>query len=270
MIKKKVILFCLVAIILFGFASSVFALDWPQAPGPGQLKLDPQTSTLTELIAYLYQWAIVLGGLAAFVMLLAAGFQYLTSTGDPTKTKDARDRIGSAIGGLVLLLASFLILNTLNPELTALKPPQLPSKQEIDCKKPENQNKDECKEQAASFYSGNCTTVKAYSQKNYKNLVGTAVVAEKGDGTYSSSPTSLKQSINKGSLQILYTDRDGKEKDGGFCNVVFYQNKNCNEGDKAIGSFIFSVKNMGIYIDNNPPINCMIATGEGQETKTNP
>jgi len=130
MIKKKIILFCLVAIILFGFASSVFALNWPVSPGPGGTKLcptvpadgcpGPKPSTLTEMIEYFYRWAIVLGGLAAFVVLLYAGFQYLTSAGDPGKTKDARDRITSAIGGLALLLASFILLNIVNPELTGL------------------------------------------------------------------------------------------------------------------------------------------------------
>ena len=123
MIKKKIILFCLVAIILFGFASSVFALQWPNSPVPGGgTAFDPKdpNTNLTIAIKYFYEWAIVLGGLAVFVVLLYAGFQYLTSAGDPGKTKDARDRITSAIGGLVLLLASFILLNIVNPELTGL------------------------------------------------------------------------------------------------------------------------------------------------------
>ncbi|HBK72340.1 MAG TPA: hypothetical protein DDZ39_11920, partial [Flavobacteriaceae bacterium] len=77
---------------------------------------------ITYLIAYLYEWGIALGGLAAFVALLIAGFVYMTSVGDPTKMKEAMDRIKSALLGLIFLLSSYLILNTINPELTTLRP----------------------------------------------------------------------------------------------------------------------------------------------------
>jgi len=63
--------------------------------------------------------------LAAFIALIIAGFLYLTSVGDPGKMKDAKDRAIWAIGGLVLLLASWLILHTINPQLTTLRPIKL-------------------------------------------------------------------------------------------------------------------------------------------------
>jgi hypothetical protein len=102
---------------------------WPLSPMT-QINLqdiDPgqggnQIANITYLIAYLYEWGIALGGLAAFVALLIAGFVYMTSVGDPTKMKEAMDRIKSALLGLIFLLSSYLILNTINPELTTLRP----------------------------------------------------------------------------------------------------------------------------------------------------
>lgn len=93
-------------------------LDWPPSPMGTDLTA---SSTLTNLIQYLYEWGIALGGLAAFIALLIAGFLYLTSVGDPTKMADARGRIIWALAGLVLLLAAWIVLNTINPDLTTLQ-----------------------------------------------------------------------------------------------------------------------------------------------------
>lgn len=97
--------------------SIAFALEiaWPPSPMGTNLT---DASTLTELSRYLYEWGIALGGLAAFIALLIAGFLYLTSVGDPQKLADARGRIIWALAGLVLLFAAWLILNTINPDLT--------------------------------------------------------------------------------------------------------------------------------------------------------
>lgn len=89
--------------------------NWPDSPMGTELS---SCATLPLLIKYLYEWGVLLGGLAAFIALIMAGFQYLTSVGDPTKMREARGRITSAIGGLILLLSSWLVLNTINPELT--------------------------------------------------------------------------------------------------------------------------------------------------------
>jgi len=121
-IKYKKIIFLLILLGIFTLASSALALELVWPPPPGGTALSDAT-TLPEMVEYFYRWGIALGGLAAFIALIWAGFQYLTSAGDPAKIKDAKDRITAAISGLVLLLASFLILNTINPELTTLEAP---------------------------------------------------------------------------------------------------------------------------------------------------
>lgn len=129
--KKFILLLILLGIFSFNpmaLATRVLRLqtEWPVAPG--QAVLD-EASNVTALARYLYEWGIALGGIIAFVALLIAGFHYLTSVGDPGKMKEAMNRIKAAIGGLILLLGSWLILHTINPELTYFR--------EIDFK-PEN------------------------------------------------------------------------------------------------------------------------------------
>jgi len=92
-------------------------VDWPPSPTGIYLTF---CTTITEAIKYFYEWGITLGGLAAFIALIIAGFLYLTSIGDPNKMKEAKGRILCALGGLTLLLASWLILDTINPQLTTI------------------------------------------------------------------------------------------------------------------------------------------------------
>jgi len=101
-------------------AKGKLELAWPNSPMGTSLT---DNSKLVDFVKYLYEWGIALGGLAAFIALVIAGFQYLTSAGNAMKMSNAMKRIQSAVLGLLLLLSSVLILNTINPQLTTLKMP---------------------------------------------------------------------------------------------------------------------------------------------------
>jgi len=51
--------------------------------------------------------------LALFIMLLIGGFKFLTSGGDPKRTESAKGTMTYAIVGLVVIIASYLILKTI-------------------------------------------------------------------------------------------------------------------------------------------------------------
>ena len=53
-------------------------------------------------------------------MIVYSGIKLITSQGDPEKIKEARRTMMYAIGGFILVLASFLILNIL-AEFTGVK-----------------------------------------------------------------------------------------------------------------------------------------------------
>jgi hypothetical protein len=54
--------------------------------------------------------ALGFAGIVLFVLLLTGGFKYITSGGDPKALESAQKTITYAIGGLILILVSFLIL----------------------------------------------------------------------------------------------------------------------------------------------------------------
>jgi hypothetical protein len=120
--NKKIYLFLLVFFLIFLFSTARgLEITWPPSPGGTELT---SGSTFDVLVKYLYEWGIALGGIVAFFVLVFAGFQYLTSAGDPGKMKEAKDRIFSAFLGLILLLSTWIILNAINPELRGIKTPE--------------------------------------------------------------------------------------------------------------------------------------------------
>lgn len=51
-----------------------------------------------------------LAGIALFIMLIWGGFSYMTSGGDPKKLEAAKSTLTYAIGGIILVACSFLVL----------------------------------------------------------------------------------------------------------------------------------------------------------------
>ncbi len=84
------------------------------------------TFTLPQYLSYIYFIGLGAVGIAALGMLVYGGFLYMLS--DTVTSKDkAKDYITGALSGLVLGLAAYLILNTINPVLLQNQSPNLPS-----------------------------------------------------------------------------------------------------------------------------------------------
>ncbi len=140
--KSRKTIFPLLLLGFLVFSFGVFAAQKPlEQSYPTALgKQLTNQSTLPDLIAYLYNFAIMIAGIAVFFMLVIGGFKYLTSAGDPGKAKEAKDQLTSSVFGLILLLSSFLILNTINPQLTTLTPPWIGSQTPCDAKTDKTQS----------------------------------------------------------------------------------------------------------------------------------
>lgn len=124
-IKRKVLIAALVLFLLLPISSAAIHLNLEY---PEFLTFDlNRDQEINEVIAWFYYFVITIAGIAVFAMLVWGGFTWLTSTGDPSKIADAKDRIYSAFLGSLLILASFLIMQTINPELVVLKLPELPT-----------------------------------------------------------------------------------------------------------------------------------------------
>lgn len=75
-----------------------------------------------EYIQAIYKWAIGIVGIVAAVVLMVAGVMWITAAGNATRVSEAKAWITAAITGLILALCSWMILNTINPDLINLKP----------------------------------------------------------------------------------------------------------------------------------------------------
>lgn len=80
---------------------------------------------ITGYVKYIFNFAIAIVGLIALGVLIVSGIQYLTSAGEPETLKSAKSRIKSAFLGILILLFSYLILFTINPQLVIFKMPGL-------------------------------------------------------------------------------------------------------------------------------------------------
>ncbi|MBC7073984.1 hypothetical protein H5T58_01185 [Candidatus Parcubacteria bacterium] len=81
------------------------------------LEIGP-TENIPDLAVRLYNWLVRIAGVLALLMIILGGVQYtFFSTASPGKVEDAKDKIRQAIIGLLIVLASWLILNIINPEL---------------------------------------------------------------------------------------------------------------------------------------------------------
>lgn len=78
----------------------------------------------TKYINVAYKYAIGLAVLFAVVTIIYAGFQWMLS-GIADKVQDAKDKIQSAVLGLLLILSAYTLLNTINPQLTQLRTPPM-------------------------------------------------------------------------------------------------------------------------------------------------
>lgn len=76
---------------------------------------------LAQYIGGIFRFMIGLGSIAASAMIVYGGFRYLMAASLPD-VKDGKETIKDAILGLVVLLGSYVILQTINPELLNLRP----------------------------------------------------------------------------------------------------------------------------------------------------
>lgn len=78
-------------------------------------------SDLPDLIKKLYKFSIGIIAVLAFIMITVGGFKWILAAGNAGTVADAKSTITAAVSGLVLAMLSYLILQTVNPNLTSLQ-----------------------------------------------------------------------------------------------------------------------------------------------------
>jgi len=95
-IKKIIFIFLFLFFPLFSFA---FNFDFTGGP--------------KEIIGNLYTDVVEFSGICALLMIIIGGFEWLISAGDVGRIGSAKEKISSAIIGLLIVLASYLILTVI-------------------------------------------------------------------------------------------------------------------------------------------------------------
>ena len=245
--KRKFLVICLSVFGTLAVNLTTLAVTWPSVPSTGT-GLDPHNTDLSGLIKYIYEWSIILGGLSIFIILVIAGIQYLTSAGSPGQMALAKERIGSAVLGLVLLLGSFLILNIINPVLLDIQSVDLSDLNAFNnCKNGDivkiGEEEKELKgsEYCQYFFGedyrcderGICVTSlkHLWAKKNCKNIEIAVRSAEGLDSSYKSlkvgkKPHSLDMTITESDI-ILYKIPD--EESECYAKLILCNNENCTD-----------------------------------------
>lgn len=85
----------------------VLAQGWSNEADPDQ---PAKIEDLAFIISRILNIVVRLAGIAAFIMIIVGGFQYLTAGGNPEKTQAASRTITYAIFGLIAVIAAWFIL----------------------------------------------------------------------------------------------------------------------------------------------------------------
>lgn len=124
--KNKYFLNILLVFLLLFFSNVCFAfnleINYPQLSTGEQIT---SQSTIPQYVKYLFNWGITIGFLSAVVSLIIAGALYILSVASPSTKVIAMDRVYGTITGLILLLLIYLIVTTINPELSVFRTVEL-------------------------------------------------------------------------------------------------------------------------------------------------
>ena len=107
--KKYLLFFILIYFVLLFLPLAVSAIEYPF----GTLGANP---TPCEYMKTVFVWGLGIVGALAVVAIAYGGFRYMVGNVQPGK-----EIIYSALLGLLLLMASWLILYTINPDLATMK-----------------------------------------------------------------------------------------------------------------------------------------------------
>lgn len=126
-IRRNIVTFLLA---LFAVLPLVAAAQTPPPPNPAEYvplapfsglfetTFDMRTDGLQRYLSGIFKVAIGLSGILAVVMLVICGIRVM-GTGSASAKSEAKECITNAIVGLLLAIGSWVLLNTINPALTA-------------------------------------------------------------------------------------------------------------------------------------------------------
>ncbi len=81
-----------------------------------ELNVNSEKTGFAQILTTIFGWGIAIAIVLAILVIVWGGIQYMTTDAFSEKT-DGKEKIKGAVGGLILALVSWLILNTINPRI---------------------------------------------------------------------------------------------------------------------------------------------------------
>ena len=119
----KALLLLLFIGFLFGVKQNIAqaAFDYTLLESfPGFFTAGDTMTDFPALILAIYKFAIWTVGIAGLFMLVIGGFMYMTSAGNNSTASNAKGVIQDALVGIVAVLAAYLFIYVINPDLTVM------------------------------------------------------------------------------------------------------------------------------------------------------
>lgn len=121
------------ALVIISFVSGVVvahaaSFDLPNLQCPTGIDCSSVPPTIDgpgSYIARFYQIAIAIAGIIAVLLIVTGSLYFTFAGGSSDRQKEGKDMITAALWGILLLFGSYLILNTINPELINLSEPDV-------------------------------------------------------------------------------------------------------------------------------------------------
>jgi len=134
--KTFLLLFCL--FFLFANFSFAFATNGIPEDDSGKIEFIPQIgipgsefkagtkvpisgSSFIDYMSAIYTWSVRAIAIIAIIMIMIAGFQWMTAAGNASAIGQAKSRISSSLIGLLLAIGAYSLLNFVNPSLVNLR-----------------------------------------------------------------------------------------------------------------------------------------------------
>lgn len=76
---------------------------------------------LARYIQAIYSYGLTIATILAVIVLMGAGLLWLTSAGNDARITQAKEMISGSVVGLLILFGSWMLLNTINPNLLKLQ-----------------------------------------------------------------------------------------------------------------------------------------------------
>ncbi len=126
--KEKQIITTILVVSLF-VAGFVFFAGQASAQGfedTGFENICNKTAGLAKCVQQIYIFALGLAAVVALLMIILAGYRYMTAAGNAQQVENAKDAFASSFIGLIIIFIAFILLYLINPDLVQLRQPPPP------------------------------------------------------------------------------------------------------------------------------------------------